>query len=434
MRIFKDESGQSIVIVAAFMGLVAMGFLAFALDVGTLSQQKRMAQAAADAAALAAAEEVSVGASSNEQTAANAMAKLNGFDTTLATNPATVTLSTPNSGNYSGSAYVKATVSRPIPTMFLRALRSNWATMDVSASSIAGGSQTSQTCICLEGTSGEVLNMSNNAKLNAASCGLVDNSTSSNALGIVGSATLTSVSLGTVSSTWNNASNYSSNVNNGGSIANSTTIVTGITSSCAPTLPTAPAYSSCVNDPGGAWGTFTWGPASASSVICYNALTVGSNGSTCTLNPGTYVINGGELHFESGANNHSNLGGNGVFFYLVGNASLVIDNGANVNLVAGGATQNGGGTAPTVGTYNGIAVYQATSDTQTVQIQGGSTTFMNGAIYAPGANINAANGSGSTIEGGIVAKSLTMAGGAILNATTDINEGSLSVGSPKLLQ
>jgi Flp pilus assembly protein TadG len=430
MKLFQDEGGQSTIIAAAFMGLVAMGFLAFALDVGMLSRQKRMAQAAADAAALAAAEEVSAGASSNEQTVANAIAKMNGFDTTLSTNPATVTLSTPSSGNYSGSSYVQATVSRPVPTMFLRAFRSSWATMTVSATSIAGGSQTSQTCVCLEGTSGEVLNLSNNAKLNATSCGLVDNSTSSNALGIVGSATLTALTLGTVSSNWNN----SSNINNGGSIASSTDIVQGITSTCGPTMPTAPTYSSCVADPGGSYGTFTWGPASASSVVCYNALTVGANGSTCTLNPGIYVINGGELHFESGANSHSNLGGNGVFFYLTGSASLVIDNGANVNLVAGGATESGGGTAPTVGSYNGIVVYQAAADTQTVQIQGGSSTFMNGALYAPGANIDMANGSGGTIEGGIVASSLTMAGGAILNATTDTNEGSLSIGSPKMVQ
>ncbi len=121
MNQLKDESGQSVVILDLFIGLVAMGFLALALDVGVLSRQERMAQAAADAAALAAAEELSAGASSNEQAAANAIAKLNGFDTTLATNPAVVTLTTPNAGNYTGSAYVQATVSRPIPTMFLRA-------------------------------------------------------------------------------------------------------------------------------------------------------------------------------------------------------------------------------------------------------------------------------------------------------------------------
>jgi len=34
---------------------------------------------------------------------------------------------------------------------------------------------------------------------------------------------------------------------------------------------------------------------------------VGGNGDTDTLNPGIYVIYGGKLQFESGANGHSNL-------------------------------------------------------------------------------------------------------------------------------
>jgi hypothetical protein len=430
MNLLKDESGQSVVIVDLFIGLVAMGFLALALDVGVLSRQERMAQAAADAAALAAAEELSAGASSNEQSAANAIAKLNGFDTTLATNPATVTLTTPATGNYTGSAYVQATVSRPIPTMFLRAFRSSWATMNVSATSIAGGSQTSQTCVCLEGASGQDLNMSNNSTINANSCGVVDNSSSSNAVGIVGSATLKALSLGTVSTTWDN----SSNINNAGSISPSTTIVQGITSTCGPTMPAAPNYSGCVADPGGSYGTFTWGPGSASGVACYNGLTIGANGATVTLNPGTYVIPTGELHFESGANGHSNVGGNGIFFYLTGTASLVIDNGANVNLVAGGATESGGSTAPAVGIYNGIVIYQAASDTKAMSVQGGATTFMNGAIYAPGAAITMGNASGSTVEGGVAAYSLTMNGGGTLMPTTDTNQGSLSMGAPNLVQ
>jgi hypothetical protein len=429
MKVLRDESGQTLVVMAAFMGLVALGFLAFAVDVGSLFREKRMAQGAANAAALAAAEEIAAGNSSNEQSVANAIAKLNGFDTTLATNPATVTLLTPASGNFVGSNYVLATVSKPIGTVFLGAFASSRATMAVSAQAIAGGAQ-SQTCVCLEGTSGEALNMSNGSTLTASGCGIVDNSSGSNAIGIVGGSILTAATLGTVSSNWDN----SSNINNGGSIASSTTIVQGITSSCSPAMPTAPSYSSCAADPGGSSGTYTWGPASASSVVCYKALTVGANGSTVTLNPGIYVITTGVLHFESGANGHSNLGGNGVFFYLTGTASLAIDNGANINLVSGGAAQSGGGSAPAVGAYNGIVVYQTASDTAAVSIQGGSSTYLNGALYAPSAAITLGNGSGATLNGGIAASSLTMNGGGSLNAIADTNEGSLSYGSAKLVQ
>jgi hypothetical protein len=189
-----------------------------------------------------------------------------------------------------------------------------------------------------------------------------------------------------------------------------------------------------VADPGGSYGTFVWGPSSASSTICYNGLTVGANGSTVTLNPGTYVIASGTLHFLSGANGHSNLGGNGVFFYLTGTATLLIDNGANVNLVAGGNTISGGGTAPTVGVYNGILIYQAASDTTGLSIQGGSSTYMNGALFAPSAPITLGNGSGASINGGIVASSLTMNGGGTLSANASTNEGSLPISSPKLVQ
>src|ERR1039458_10124997 len=113
MKAIKDESGQTVLVVAVFLGIVAMGFLALALDVGYLFRERRMVQSAADAAAVAAAEEVATGNSSNKQAVANAMAKLNGFDTTLAKNPAVVTFPTPT-GIFSGSNYVAVTVSKPI--------------------------------------------------------------------------------------------------------------------------------------------------------------------------------------------------------------------------------------------------------------------------------------------------------------------------------
>jgi Flp pilus assembly protein TadG len=428
MKILKDESGQTIVVAAVFMALIAIAFMAFAVDVGSLYRQKDMAQTAADAVAVAAAEEVSAGDSSNEQTVANAVAKLNGFDTTLAKNPAVVTLSTPATGNFTGSGDVQAVVSRPIPTFFMGAFQSGMATVPVSATAIAGTSQ-SQTCLCLEKTTGQDLYMSNGAKITASTCGIVDNSSSSNAIGIVG-ATLSATTLGTVSSNWDNATN----INNGGSITASTTIVQGITSKCSPTMPTAPSYSSCIADPGGSGGTHTFGPASAGGVICYNGLTIGANAGVTTLNPGTYVISNGYLTFDAGSGGHSNLGGNGVFFYLTGTSSLTIQGSANVNLVAGGATESGGGTAPTVGIYNGILIYQAASDTAAITIDGGSTAFMNGAILAPGAAATLDNGTGTVIEGGIALSTLTIEGGATLTPTTDVNQGGLSTGAAKLVQ
>jgi Flp pilus assembly protein TadG len=429
MRRLKDESGQTLVVFAAFMGLIALGFLAMALDAGLLFHRQRMAQAAADAAAVAAATELSNGGTTaQQQTAANAIATLNGMSTTLAANPAQVTLTPNPAGNFTGASYVQATVTQPIHTYFLGAFNHGDLTVSVSATAIAGGAASS-TCICLEGTTGEDLNLSNNSKLSSPSCGVVDNSASSNAVGVVGSASLNASTLGTVSSTWDN----SSNINNAGTISSSTKITMGLTSGCAPSMPAAPSYGTCLGDPGGSYmpPPVTFGPSVAGGTICYTSLTIGANGVEPTLTPGIYVISTGNLHFESGANGYSNQGGNGVFFYILA-GTLAIDNGAKVNLVAGGNTESGGATAPGTGAYNGILVYQPKTNTTAMTVAGGSNAYINGGLYAPGANMTLNNGSGTTVYGNVVAQSLTMAGGATLSTVPATVSAANT--TPKLVQ
>jgi Flp pilus assembly protein TadG len=438
-----DDAGQSLLPFAVFMGVVGFGLLAFAVDVGYFFHEKRMVQSAADAAAIAYAEEQAAGDSSNAQAAANAAAALNGFNPSASVNPATVTPSTLSSGNYSSSAssapsnWYQVTVSQPIPSIFMGAFNHSFSTVTVSASAIASGGQNSPTCVCLENSSGMDLNMSNNAKLNAQSCGVTVDSTSSNAIGIVGSANVCATSVAAMAQSWDN----SGNINNNGSVCSAAGIVQGLASGCNPPMPTAPSDSTCSSDPtnGGQWGTYTVGPNSSygttqsGNTVCYTAMTVGGNGMTITLNPGIYVINGGELHFEAG----TQLGGDGVFFYLENGASLVIDNGANVNLVSGGASENGGGTAPSVGTsgaYNGILFYQAASDTNALSVQGGSSMYLNGAFYAPGAAIDLGNGSGSTVMADVVGASLTMNGGGTLTVSPNANLGTYNTSTAKLSQ
>jgi Flp pilus assembly protein TadG len=433
MKSLKDESGQTLVLVAAFMGIVMLGFLALALDIGYVFQQKRLAQSAADAAVVAYVEEQSAGDSGNAQAAANAIAKLNGFDVSATTNPATVSIGAPTSGNYSGSgSYYQAIVSKPVPTLLLSAFLGKTKTMTVSGRAVAGGGLSSPSCVCLEGTTGQDLNMSNNAQISSSACGVVVNSSSSNAVGFVGSAGISSLSLATVSSTWDN----STNINNGGTL-NNTKVILGISTSCSPATPAVPTYNSaeCTADPlthyGNGGSSYSVGPSSNASytttqsgnLACYTSLTVGANNDAVNINPGIYVINGGELHFESGSGGYSNTGGSGVTFFLTGNASLVIDNGANVNL-----------TAPTSGTYDGIVIYQDpggtpstdTGDTEPISIQGGANTVFTGAIFAPLSNVTLGNGSGTTFTAEIVAKTLTMNGGGTLSSSAIANLGTFN--------
>ena len=241
MKKLRDESGQTLVFVAVFMGLLALGFVAFALDVGALFREKRMAQSAAQAAAVAAAEEVGYGNTTNEQAVANAMAKLNGFDTTLATNPATVTLTTPTTGNFTGS-YVQATVSMPIHTTFLGAFAHGMVTVPVSATAIAGGGIYSQTCVCVTGT----LSVSGGSTLNASGCGIFDNSSSSTYDPVIGGSTINAIVHGGRIDRM-----VPGHITGNGDTINVpiADIVQGVSTTCTAVSPTVPSFSRLARGP-----------------------------------------------------------------------------------------------------------------------------------------------------------------------------------------
>ena len=441
----NGESGQTTVITAFIMATFLFGFIAMGIDVSSMFTARRQAQAAADAAAVAAAEEAGNGTAA-ETSAAAALAKMNGFDTGAATNPATITLGVPTSGSFNGSSsYIQVTVSKPVQTLFAP-IFTHRSVMTVSARAVAAAGQTSPSCICLEGKTGTDLNMSNGTSLNMTGCGAMIDSSSSNAITLTGSSTITSPSLGMVSSTWTS----SANVNNGASISAGTKIVTGIHTACAPPLPTLPSYnaSQCTADPltyynnGGS--SYSVGPGGdhtttqAGGLVCYNGLTVGRNSDTVNVNSGIYVINGGTLEFENGHANASNTGGNSVLFYLTNGANLIIDQGANVNL-----------TAATSGTYAGVLIIQdpgdstvgRAADTQPMSLAGGSNTSFNGSILAPTSNVTLSNGSNTTISADMVANTLTMTGSGsllgtdiILNGSPSVNFGTLNTSTAKLTE
>jgi uncharacterized membrane protein len=140
MKLLRDECGQAAMMMASFLALVALGFMALAIDAGYFFREKRMAQSAADAAAIAAAEELSSNNRANMQSAASAMAKMNGFDNTLATNPAVVTVNNPPSyGNYVlNQGYVEVIVTKPVPTLLLGAFNHSITSMGVAGRAVAG--------------------------------------------------------------------------------------------------------------------------------------------------------------------------------------------------------------------------------------------------------------------------------------------------------
>ena len=410
-------------VIVVFMGMFLLAFVAIGIDVGYMFHEKRMAQAAADAAAVAAAEEMSSGNTSNEQSVANTMAALNGFDPNATTNPSTVTLSTPTSGNYSGSAnYIQAVVSRPIPTFFLGELNHSATTLTVSARAVAGGGMSSPTCICLEASTGAGLSMSNNAQLVAPQCGVTVDSSSGNAVGIVGSAGLSALSLGTISNTWNN----SGNINNNGFISSTTKVIQGIPTQCKPTVtpPSLPNGLPCYSNPIQGWtaannytGAYTLplsGETTSGGIVCFTSLDT-SQSSSVTFSPGyTYYIQG---NFSTGGG--APLTGNGVSFYVGGTVNIA--NGVTSKL-----------SAPT--DANGVPQTLFYAMGNTVNIQGGSNSTFSGLMYAPNAAVTLNNGTGTVLNMDFVAQTLSLSGGATLNSYSTANLGTLNISVAKLAE
>src|SRR5208282_1167986 len=106
----RSESGQSAILVIMMMTGI-LGFAALAVDIGYFQSLRRKMQTAADAAALAAARELSSGNSSNCRsgsncyTAATNDATTNGFTSgTVNGTTTTVSVGAPQSGPYASTS------------------------------------------------------------------------------------------------------------------------------------------------------------------------------------------------------------------------------------------------------------------------------------------------------------------------------------------
>jgi hypothetical protein len=107
--------------------------------------------------------------------------------------------------------------------------------------------------------------------------------------------------------------------------------------------------------------------ATSYSPACWTGATF--NGGTVNFAPGVYVINGGSLKINAGAN----LVGDGVMFYLTGGASLDISGNATLNLKAA-----------TSGTYSGVLFFGGRTEAWMDQkVNGTSSSIAQGAFYFP---------------------------------------------------
>lgn len=440
MKFVRDEQGQMLIMSALSM-LLLLGFAGFGTDMGLLFRAQRNMQIAADAAAVSAALDNKYnGSESSAETAGLAAAIQNGLAVTTnctADNGSEVCVSCPpaDGPNAGSSGFCEATVSQQNSTFFMGLF--NHGSMTVAARAVAGAGVT-KGCVWALGKSGVDVAMSGSASISVPDCNIYDDSDSSNALTLSGSASLTANEIGIVGGYSDSSS---------GKITPDPP-TTGLAPAAnplplsAPEIPTGTCSGSTCN-PNYSSGSNTLGPGT------YNSISVSGTGTTLTLTPGNYIINGnvsasGGGALILGAGNYTitgSLQSSGSSPMTLGSGLYIVEGQLSLS---GSSTLTGTGvtfytksqvsisgssamdlTAPTSGPYDGVLIFKSTTDNSQVAISGSSNMILEGIIDTPASQVNFSGGTSSGIYADFIADSLDFSGSTSFNSYQSINSSAL---------
>jgi hypothetical protein len=418
----RHSERGSIVVLTAISLVMLLGVTALAIDASFLYESRDRMGAAADAAAKAAALELTRTSDDAALTryGEDAAVRL-GF--TNGVNGISIAVNHPPlAGSFAGDPhYVEAIVSRPIPTFFMRTL--GRTVMTTGNRATAGGSVQPPCITILNGasTSGALL-ASGGTQLDLAGCTVQINSTHPVKAGdCTGGGKLNGTSsnpviVNVVGSTTCNAGSYEDIHTGVAAGADPFASVPAPTFSVGACGACAAAYPSfCTNNGWKVFGTGTnlgSGSKTLDPGIYCHGISAGT--ATVTMNAGVYVLYGcctGSFAFNASSSTAS-ISGTGVAIYNTGASaadatypygSINIQGGATVNLAAA-----------TTGSTAGIAIFQDRNNAKQVIIHGGATINLSGALYARAAHIDIAASGNTAPYFFITADTVTFSGSSRL--------------------
>jgi len=374
--ILGDRRGGTAVMVAISMtGL--LGLAGLATEGADWYKTKRAMQAAADGAAFSAV----VGQSAGGSITTEAQAVAAKYRFVNGSEGVTVTVNQPpKSGSHTSNATaVEVIVAQP-QTLAISALFLSTAPT-VTARAVAITSGSGGNCIqSLDKASGVGIDLLGSASIDASGCSVYDNATGSGSMLVSTGASIsadtvtasgTIANLGTVRPT--KAPNAVSNAAAAADPYANVSMPTPSGSGCTNNGYVAPAQSNPLLP----------SPTQLSPGTYCNGMDFPS-GSMVNLRTGTYFIEGGSFHAESGATVTSDSGG--VTIVLTSSPSA--SNYASLKIDAGSSFQI---SAPTTGSTKGIAIFgdrntpagQEADLGGSVAGDGGGTVIVNGAVYLP---------------------------------------------------
>ena len=360
-RLVRDRKGAVIVLVA--VGLTSMlGFLSMGTEMGIWYSTRRALQNAADAGALGGATELSAG--STGATVIKASTVDVNRNNIVAGNGSTVTVNNPPlTGKYTGNAQAVEVVLNQPQTLLLSSLFMKSSSISARSVALYSNSGTGKYCVLgLDTSSADTVLLNNNAVLPNQNCGVASNSSSPRGLDLTNNAIIS----GPVSAM-------------GGYVESNNAVISGATKTG---IATADPYSG-IPAPG-------LGPCSNQTASGKNGVTVNltpgrfcnglnfNNNAIVNMAPGTYYVES-QFSFQNNAVLNAT---SGVTLVIVGNQSLNIGNNAQINV-----------TAPTTGTYAGMAFMGDRTGTSTVtQVFSNNAVFnINGVIYFPNQTVEMDN-------------------------------------------
>lgn len=346
----RDELGSTAIVVAATMPLVVAG-AAFGVETSYWYYKDLQLQAAADAAAYAGALEKRAGSKNPAVLqAATTTAVTNGFVQSVGT--ATLN-SPPLSGTHLNAKSVEVVLQENAPRFFSSLFMQT--PVVIRARAVAAFEDAGSACIlALHKSASKAALFSGSSTSQFKKCSVMANSLANDAVTVQGSGKLETsciYSVGGVALTGNAVLDECKSAQVG---------VSPVGDPYAALEPPV-AAGPCKSTSGS-----TLGPGS----YCGGMTLSG----TKTLDPGTYVVSGGDLKINANAD----ISGSGVMFYLTDGARVSINGNATVNL-----------SAATAGPYSGVLFFGDRDDTGATKniFNGTATSLLTGAIYFASQNI-----------------------------------------------
>jgi hypothetical protein len=387
-----------------------LGVAAVALDGGILLAERRHAQATADAAALAAADDLMNHALTNAGvdsgtavTSATTTATANGY--TAANSTVTVRVYPNNylGGTHVGTQVLKGYAEVTVTYNQARFFSSMWgsSSVPISARAVARGQwkPASPAILALDPTDPGTISVNGTgASISVTGGGsiIANTNNAGGAIYVGGSGASVTDPSGEIDVSGPTASS-------GGGTVSPTPLLNQ-----APTpdpFRLIPEPSQPANAPA---------PTTSSGVTTYypgyypTGLSL-TGGYTAVFQPGIYYMNGA---FKVNGNGSSSVTGNGVMFFIGANGSLDLGGNGAVTL-----------SPPTSGVYQGLLIFQSRSNSTVAKVAGNGSILTNvlGTIYTPDATLNIQGGGGS-IGSQIVANQVAAGGNGTITVNYSVSE------------